>query len=127
MKIFIGGSFNNRVEVRKYMDKAIALGHVITHDWTSVVTQPDSASRARTAKIDQEAVKDADVAIFIMDDPNYPYRGTFTELGMSIAYGKNIIIVNPLEKIAAMTNVYYHHPSIIHVKTWDDVVRELSV
>lgn len=126
MKIYVGGKYQDASIIRENIYDLIDVGYTVTHDWTSV-EQHDRGYSAlgKYAQYDIEGVSESDIVILIMDDPEYAYRGTFTELGCALGLDKRIIIVNPHENSYCMSNCFYHHPSIIHVKTWSDVFRYL--
>jgi nucleoside 2-deoxyribosyltransferase len=131
------------------MDQVEA-GHMeVTHDWTSfeetygdgtnlqqlrekigrwqdlhddIRTATDQQRYGMYAMFDIEGVRDADAVIMIIDQPDYEYRGTFTELGAALVSGKPVTIVGP-DKVHASTNVFYWHPDIKHrVTTWREAL-----
>ena len=89
MKIYIAGKWHNKEQIRGYMDELESIGHEITHDWTSYESDPNNSFQDM-ADHDIEGVMKADALIAIMDDDKYPYRGTFTELGVAFATKKTI-------------------------------------
>jgi len=127
MKLYIAGKFSEKELIRKYMDEAIKLGHTITHDWTSFENEGDDIERMkRSAEKDIQAVRDCDCIIAILTDPKYAYRGSFSEIGGSLALNKKVIIVNSDKTAYCTTNVFYHHPIIIHVDSWDEAIEKLK-
>jgi hypothetical protein len=66
-----------------------------------------------------------------MDDPDYSYRGTFTEIGASLALKKPLVVVCPDDekKHSCTTNCFFHHPNIMQVQTLEEamnIVRTLQ-
>jgi len=109
------------------MNELIKLGHSITHDWTSFENEGDSKSRmSQSAVNDINGVKSCDVLIAFLTDPKYAYRGSFSECGCALGLNKQTIIVNADELSYCTTNVFYHHPSILHVKSWDELLLQLE-
>jgi nucleoside 2-deoxyribosyltransferase len=75
-------------------------------------------SQSQYAVRDVEGVASADAVVIVMDHPTYAYRGTCTELGAALGLKKSVIMVSPEREAAFKSNVCWHHPSILHVKTW---------
>ena len=127
MKIYVAGKFGDRKQIKGYMDELVKLGHTITHDWTSFESENADKNRmAQSAVKDIEAVRNCDVLVLFLTDSKYAYRGSFTELGCGLGLNKQIIIVNPDELSYCTTNIFYHDPSITHVKTWDEMLVQLD-
>jgi len=114
------------------MDLLRAQGIAVTHDWTTYeetygdgatletvrqkfvqgVSSPQDQSRYGTyANFDLDGVREADLVVMIMDQPEYEYRGTFTELGAALSLGKPVIMTGP-STVRAATNVFYWHSGI---------------
>jgi len=131
MKVYIAGKFDDKEKIRKYMDQVENLGHKITHDWTNfeVKNDPDNLlggdgeNMSESAKYDINGVKECDVMIVVMEDKDYPYRGTFTELGCALGLEKTIVIWCPNPKASCRTNCFFYHPSILHVDHWEQVLE----
>jgi hypothetical protein len=123
MRIYIAGKFNEKQQIREHMNKLEELGHNITHDWTSFeTTKTGNEKMAESAVKDLHGVLNADCLVCIMTDPDYAYRGTFSEIGAGLATNKIIIIINDDSDAYCTSNVFYHHPSIFHVKTWSEAL-----
>lgn len=143
-----------RNDIRKYLlqlEEFNSRQFEICSTWIDRETGDNTSSaQAQDAYLDIKEVLESDVLVAIMDDPEYAYRGTFSEIGCALGANKPIIIFCPgivtgvisnNEKDSSkadepskfdktqrvnyshkcMTNVFYHHPSIRHVKTWDKV------
>lgn len=128
MKLYIAGKFSEKVQIRKYMDDAVKLGHTITHDWTQSEQDGDGVEKMKnSAEKDIQAVKDCDCIIIILTDPKYAYRGTFTELGCSLGLEKKVIIVSqPDPNNYYWSNCFYHHHAIVHVETWKEAIEKMN-
>lgn len=127
MKIYVAGKFSDKKQIKQYMNELIKLEHTITHDWTSYESENGDQNRmAQSAVKDINAVKECDVLIAFLTDPKYAYRGSFSELGAALATNRNIIVVNPDNLAYCTSNVFYHHPSIVHVKTWEELLLHLD-
>lgn len=106
-KIYLAGKFHDE-QMPSRMADLIKLGFSITHDWTVNKDVP----MVEAAVLDINGVKECNTLIAVMDDENYSYRGTFTEIGCAIGLGKRIIIVNPNKNADCVSNCFYHHPRI---------------
>ena len=149
MKIYVAGKWGNSDEMRAInaiQALLVAHGHTITHDWTRVegdkVTADTMVSdarrefRARCATLDVDGVVAADALVVLMTDCTYPYRGTFTEIGVALGLKKRILLIAPRElrigegvkppALFAATNCFFEHPSIEHVDTVEDVICALN-
>ncbi len=132
MKVYVAGKFADKAKLRKYMDELEKLGHSITYDWTSYKGKPteddlfggseQDENMEESAVFDIQGVIDCDVLVCIFEDPKYEYRGTFTELGCALGLGKKIITMCPEPTASCRENCFFHHPSIIKVNYWSDVI-----
>lgn len=123
-KIYVAGKFYEAERLRGEMAKLKQLGFQITHDWTT-----NEAMGPRTpeylqkwAEFDINGVKEADFVIADMTDPEYPYRGTWCEIGCAYGLGKPVWII----AATPSTNCFYWHSSAKHFKCWDEVYAELK-
>lgn len=123
MKLYIAGKFGDKNKINKYIKEATLLGYDITHNWTKFET---NNNKIQSAIKDLQGVMECNCLVCIMDDSSYAYRGTFTEIGAGLALNKKIIIVNPHTNSYCTSNVFYHHPSIIHVNSWNNALEMLS-
>lgn len=117
MRFYVAGSFFDKQTVLDLMADIRGRGHEITHDWTSVEKNPMKSSRQHLSycsSLDIEGVKRCDVLVALLTDLQYPYRGSFTEIGCALGTGKKVFILGP-EEASAATNCFYWHPSIVHV------------
>lgn len=122
VRVYISGKFSDKEMIKTYMTQLQKFGHTITHDWTSYVS--DSSNRAFK---NVEGVAFSEVVVIFMTDPKYSYRETFTELGASLGLLKEIYIICPDKNSDCMTNVFFHHPSISHIDSWEEFLTCLSV
>ena len=132
IKIYVAGKWSDKTYINSIIDHLEQLGYSITHNWTKVenVTR-DPISLGEMAILDINGVKNADALLVSMTDPDYAYRGTFTEIGCALALDKKIIIVSSdidqtIKTPYYSTNCFYHHPNIIHVKKWTDAIECLK-
>ena len=133
-KIYIAGKWSEKEKLQKKILDLIAQGHTITHDWTRFESDPNNSFQSM-ADHDVNGVINADIYIGIMDDDQYPYRGTFTELGVALATQKirsdyKIYIVCPSffikKKAYYATNCFFHASGIEYVPTWEKMLEILQ-
>jgi nucleoside 2-deoxyribosyltransferase-like protein len=128
VKVWVSGAWPRRLQMGVLIDHLRRLGYEITHDWTQVekAEHPTFEDQGDYARFDIDGVKASDIAVAVMDDGEYSYRGTYTEIGCALGVGKPLHIVCPVEGDAYIkTNVFFHHPDITHHKSWDDFVEYL--
>lgn len=129
MNVYLAGKWADRhghlAEKLKSLQEA---GHTITHNWmTFEVPTKDHKHMGIMAFKDIQGVCDADAVVLVMDDKTYTYRGTFSELGAALATKKRTCIVSPPgEDYAFKSNVFWHHPAINHVRTWEKALAWLG-
>lgn len=103
---------------------------------------------ANDAYFDFQEIQESDVVFVVMNDPDYSYRGTFTEIGYGLGIKRPVIVwcdgkirsqttitnetTGEVEKVQVdythhcMTNVFFHHPEIIQVDSLEKGIRELK-
>lgn len=149
MKVYVAGKWSDSESVSKIISELKSMGIEITFDWPTyknemnedekhvgdyeVVNdkQVEQALKCRSvlgndADLDVQGVLNANVVIAVMNDPHYAYRGTFTEIGIALGSKKEIIIINENETAYCMTNCFYWHPTIQHVKSFESIRERLS-
>jgi hypothetical protein len=137
-KIYVAGKYSSILEVRSVMDKLKYSGFDISYDWTKKAEEnsknPNSDrnidSLMDDARRDIEGVLVADWTIILMTDPEYIYRGSFCELGASIARdiqrGLSRTIIIGVSESYASTCCFYFHPRIIHVKNIESAIYYIT-
>lgn len=127
VKVFVSGKYAEKPLIKSKMIELENLGYFITHDWTTHPESPISNNEHQLlATFDIEGIRKCDVQIVIISDADYPYRGTFCEMGCAMGLNKRIFIFNPLED-ALCTNVpFYYHGCVSHFDTWDGLLIELN-
>ena len=130
LRVYLAGQYSKRRALEAKADELEELGVQITHRWMSYEEGHSPAQVASYAFEDIRAIQTADAVIAVMDDPKYAYRGTFGEICAGLALQKPVIILTPEHPEApehpggkwyCETNVFYWHPSIQHVETWQQV------
>ena len=130
MKLYLAGKWADRNgSMGQKRDSLRAAGHEITHDWmTFEVPTRDHVHRGIMAVKDMEGVRAADAVVVVMDDGDYSYRGTFTELGGALMAKKPICMVAPEgDDFGFKQNVFWHHPAVSYVHDWESALRWLEV
>lgn len=125
LKFYLAGKYDDRVKLNGYIQQLQLNGYEVTHNWT--IVDPTLVNDETRSELDIEGVTNADWVIFMMTDPEYVYRGTFTELGAALALKKKIIIVNPNPKAYCTTNIFYKDRRVAHrVNTWEEAKQILE-
>jgi len=137
MKIFVSGQILDTVYVHSVQKRLRDAGHKITHDWTVNETGEkmlatiedklkDVTETSRRAQLDIDGVINAD-AYVICTNNTTAGKGMYVELGAALALyetrGKPRIFV--LGEMQHMT-VFYFHPAVTHVKTIDELIKQLA-
>jgi nucleoside 2-deoxyribosyltransferase len=125
--IYVAGKWTDKDTIKKYMLELESMGHTITHDWTTFEFETKN-TKPQMAFADIEGVKKADMVVILMTDPEYAYRGSFTELGAALALNKKIYLVSDAENARAnyKTNVFFHHPLINHIESWSEFILNID-
>jgi nucleoside 2-deoxyribosyltransferase len=124
MKIYVAGKWSHKDFITEQMKLLQEMGYQITHNWTkneSITRSPEELSKF--AELDVNGVLHADVVLVYMTDKDYPYRGTFTEIGVALGSNKQILIVCPDKDSYCRTNCFFYHP---HIKHFDTVGMEMG-
>lgn len=120
MKIYLGGSSDDLQRIKDMMFALQLDGHTITHDWTAHF---DEAVKdyVQFAHNDISGIHSADTIILIFEKP-LTYRGTFTELGLAIAWRKPVIILGT----QADKNIFSRLDNIVICYSGVDVLKLLN-
>jgi len=143
--IYVAGSWVQRKILHNKMLELRKAGYIVTSNWPLLEDKIDNPDDyAECSKRDIKGVLTADILLVFMTDPNYPYRGTFTEIGCAIGSGKRIILIcdGTIDNISdtvnnvknkdkynlsfshdCMKNVFFWDPHIEHVATYEDALR----
>jgi len=130
--IYVAGGWKDRKEIHKTMIlPLVEKSFHITHDWTSIET--DVCNRTVEmqrwyADMDMKGVQNADAVIVHMRDPQYPYRGTWTEIGAALALGKPVYIfaANDLvERTPGKVNVFFYGSGTKHYTKLSDLLNDI--
>lgn len=129
-KVYLAGSFIQRPQMRLRADALVQRDFVITHRWFDVADDFNPETLPEHARLDIEGVRKADVVLACLELPLYTYRGTWTEVGAAIALKKKVILYCPTTcgdlQNQNSNNVFFHHPDVIVVNTWEEAIEELS-
>lgn len=122
MAVYVAGCFHTReteaVPLMNYIRDE--LGGTITHDWTSYELEyHDWFDRSqRCAEADVRGVLEADVMVALLTQPDYPYKGTRTEMG--VAMGARYVNPAKAPKLWVLGSV---DPSKVHKDKVPDVLK----
>lgn len=94
---YVAGGFKFKKLINEVQDLVRSLGYGISHDWTTFEHDGDNRTPeecARYSELDMNGVRTADIVVAVFNDNDYPYRGTFAELGGAIQGGKRVYILD---------------------------------
>lgn len=133
--VYVAGKWSTKDVIKQRMNELEAMGFKVTHDWTTYESDKNN-SRQDMADKDIQGVTTADMYVGILDDPSYPYRGSFTELGAALATQRlrpeyRIYVICPFHKNPpstrnCTTNCFFHASGITHLTSWDELLNELK-
>ena len=88
MKIYLAGKFSIKKEIGQLGDELEKYGIGITTKWWDI-EQKDAVNRSNEESIsvgtkELSGIVNADAVVAIIDDKDYGYRGTLTELGIAL-------------------------------------------
>jgi len=93
--VYVAGAWKHRKDMHQIMQNLNSLGYRITRWWAS-----DDENELRYPKdymrcsaLGLQGIELADTVIAFLTDPEYEYKGTFTEIGYGLGMDKRIIIV----------------------------------
>jgi len=126
---YLAGAYRARDTLVSYIDSLKALGYECTFNWAACEAHSDDHEQmGYFASKDIDGVANADVVVAIMDDKDYAYRGTFTEIGCALGLGIPVVIYcpRPHHQVYARSNCFFCHPAIRHVSTWDEATQAIE-
>ena len=138
VKVYVAGKWSDRKQLQLVMNDLRDLGFDVISGW---VEREDRAytpeALGRCGKLDIDEVSECDVLLAVMNDPEYPYRGTYSEVGCALGLKKKVVVVcNGTSECKedkyefshyCMRNVFYWHPSIVHVSTIDEAIAAMKL
>jgi len=115
LKIYCAGKWKEREQVKKVMEMFEARGHTITCDWTKHIAperdiQVGNHGIKTYAEEDLEGVRECDVLVAYMSNPDIFYKGAWIEIGIALGLGKKVIIIGK-----DVTTVFLGLPNIVVV------------
>jgi len=133
MKFYLAGKWSDKEKITSLMKDLTDLGHTCAHNWTKNEAKTrDDSTLGGFALLDINGVKDADYYIAFINDPDYLYRGTFTEMGAALGLGKHVYIVEELPprpddgRHPCQRSCFYFHPQVHHLQGWDNFLKEFK-
>lgn len=113
-RFYVASRLENATEVRRVQADLAALGHACTYDWTTHgPVWADGLVRLReVASAELAGVRQANYVVVLLPGG----RGTHTELGAALAYGRRIYVCSqaPAVDFGAVegTCAFYHYPQV---------------
>jgi len=133
--VFLSGAWIHAEKLSEYAKDLKKMGYIVEHEWyeeaksVDVWTVPQLAQSAEETR--EALVECCDLHVVIMDDPDYAYRGTFFEMGISTGLGTDVYLFNPHHKDGEVTSYatnqsFYWSKQVEHFTSWKDLLDELS-
>jgi hypothetical protein len=129
MRVYIATRLERAADHQRLAALLRAAGHEITYDWTvHGSVQSEGPERIRDVAVaEARGVQEADCVIVLLPGG----RGTHTELGMALAFGRPCIVAaehaHGFFGDDGRTCAFYHHPLVRRVEGGvADVMHELS-
>jgi nucleoside 2-deoxyribosyltransferase len=126
MKVYVAAKFEEKELAKSMMDAVEEAGFTITHDWTAEAepdAMPEDEAREYLidcARKDMSGVCRADVLIVA---PHIRGKGLFVEMGMALALGIPIIVINSLP---ASWCIFQEMPQVIHVQNIENAMNRIN-
>lgn len=124
-KLYVAGKWADRERLHGIIQDLRAAGYEITHDWTQVEVEEGEQRTVehqnKCADLDISGVRSADLVIVDMQDKDYAYRGSWTEIGCALGIRIPVWIIGP-----ASSNCFYYASGCEHFLTWDSVMVSLK-
>lgn len=125
MKFYIASKLNNYEQVRELAGILKKSGWIHTYDWTvhNFNKGIDSETLRVIGEKEYKGVKEADIVIVLTPQG----RGTHTELGMAIAFGKKVFICHIDDmyfKNDDNTSSFYWLPQVNQLVGTTDVIAQ---
>lgn len=150
LKIYVAGGWKFREKIKEIMELLDEHSDFkVISGWIARENGDFSPKAlANDAYFDFQEIQESDVVFVVMTDPDYSYRGSFTEIGYALGIKRPVIVwcdgkirsqttvtnetTGEVEKVdvdythSCMTNVFFHHPEIIQVDSLAKGIQELK-
>lgn len=134
MSFYLAGKWSDKENIIRKINQLTDLGLKCSHNWTQNESKTrDDTDLGHFAQLDINGVKNSDYYIAYMNDSEYQYRGTYTELGCALGLNKKTFIVYeyPLNqkdgsRSNANRNCFFYHPDIQRFDNWDTFIEEFK-
>ncbi|SET24306.1 Nucleoside 2-deoxyribosyltransferase [Oceanobacillus limi] len=124
MKFYIASGFENKDLVQYVRDELKKEGHLHTYDWTQNVRATTEDKLGAIGELEKQAVADCDFLVLLLPGG----RGTHTELGMALAYGKPVFLYSPDTIDLTTATTFYYVEGVKHfIGSIDQFLNELKV
>ena len=124
--IYLASRYRRRQELISYGDQLKADGHIVTSRWVYAEGRNSdrwanlAELRMQYAQEDVEDLQAADTVIAFSEEDNSPYShgGRHVELGMALAWNKDVYLVGNPE------NIFCHLPAVKLYERWSAALRQ---
>ena len=122
--VYLASRYRRRKELENYAQDLANQGWEVTSRWVFGHHENDCRSPTIYALEDWDDLARAQWMMAFTEEPNdhgsYSRGGRHVELGMALAWGKNVVIVGPRE------NVFCHLPQVRQADTFEAAVSMMT-
>ena len=118
---YLIGKFSTKDLIATRIKDVEKLGLKVTHNWT--LEENWSCPKSEQVFHDIEGVKRADIVIAVINNPNYHYRGSFSEIGAAIACDKTVYLITDNCEKGSVTHCFLSHKNIVRFSTWEGFLK----
>lgn len=118
MKFYLAAPFAMRVDMHKYREELVEMGHEVTSRWLDKSDDPPTdEDYEQIAQDDLGDIESANAIVCFTQAPGPYYTGArHVEFGIAMAYGMVLFVIGYRE------NAFYHHPDVGFYNTWEEFV-----
>ena len=128
-RFYLAGCYKDRETLVPCIDSLSAIGYECTFNWAACEPpSKDNDTMIDFASKSIEGVVSADVLVAVLNDKDYAYHDTFTEIGCALGLGIPVIVYCPYphDQVYVQTNCFFRHPAIRHVSAWDEATQAIE-
>lgn len=116
--VYLAGNYRHREKINDRIKEVENRGYSVTLNWTGEVIGGKKELH-QIAIDDLKAAMTSDMTVACMDFTPCNCKGTWAEIGASLASGNRVVIVGSADSPEC---IFIHHPNIIRYNTWNQCV-----
>jgi hypothetical protein len=120
LKLYLAGRWQQRDYINTLASELRNRGHIVTARWLDI--EHKRYTKPECAQIDLDDIDAAHVLVSFTEAPDVGYNtgGRHVEFGYSIAKGKILILVGPIE------NIFHELPGVIRLDSFAELLDYLE-